>query len=421
LRTMARFIDRRTTRRAVGGRSRQVKRIEFGCLFRFLRSPLGDRLRSVEMTVSSRNLRSGVLFLFVLFVVACTCGLGLGASSDSRWLISPGLLSRAGLEIVWDDELPIESGEKLERLSIVGGKIYALSGRNYLISLGREKGEKVFSKYAAPVGQPVAEPVLYGDEMISVHGSKVVEMSERTGEELRSQNIEYRIMCPAVRNSEFMYLSGGDRRLHVLRQKDKVPLFEASAGNDSQISSIIAAESFVIFGTDGGNVISMLGGEPVRLWQFDAAGGVAGQIVLDGTSVFFASRDTNVYRVDMAGPQSVKLVWKSQMAGAPEVAPRVTKTTVYQYVRGKGLTAIDKQEGAHLWSLAEGLELLAESGSKACVITENETLTVMDNKAMTKLYSVNFRGVSRFACNTVDSKIYVADEGGRIACLQPVE
>lgn len=361
------------------------------------------------------------LIFVCLFVVVCTAGRGLSASSGSRWLISPGLLSRAGLEIVWDDELPIESGEKLARLSIVGDKIYALSSRNYLISLGREKGEKVFSKYAAPAGQPVGEPVLYKDELISVLGDRIVEMSERTGEELRSQRIEYRIMCPAARNSEYMYLSGIDGRLHVLREKDKVPLFEASAGNDSKISSVIAAETFVIFGTDAGNVISMLAGEPVRLWQFDAAGGVAGRIVLDETSLFFAGRDTNVYRVDMTGPQSVKLVWKRQMAGVPEVAPRVTKTTVYQYVRGKGLTAIDKQEGAQLWSLAEGLELLAESGSKAYVITENETLTVMDNRAMTKLYSVNFRGVSRFAYNTFDPKIYVADESGRLACLQPVE
>jgi len=378
-----------------------------------LRPPCNDEVHTAKC--------SGLIVLFVLFVVLWSAGRGFGAPSDSRRLISPGLLSRAGLEVVWDDELPIENGEKLERLSIIGDKIYALSGRNYLISLGREKGEKVFSKYAAPVGQPVAEPVLYGDELVSVHGGKVVEMSEGTGEELRSQSIEYRIMCPAVRNSEYMYLSGGDQRLHVLRQKDKVELFEASAGNDSMISSVIAADSFVIFGTDAGNVVSMLAGEPVRLWQFDAAGGIAGQIVLDETALFFACRDTNVYRVDMTGPQSVKLAWKSQVAGMPEVAPLVTKTTVYQYVRGKGLTAIDKQAGGRLWSLAEGLELLAESGSRAYIITQDEKLTVMDNKAMTKLYSVNFHGVTRFAYNTADSRIYVADEGGRIACLRPVE
>lgn len=355
------------------------------------------------------------------FLVVCTAGPVLGAAGSSRWLVSPALLTRAGLEIVWDDELPIDSAEKLERLSIIGGKIYALSSRNYLISLDKDKGGKVFSKYAAPAGQPVARPVLYKDELTSVLGNRVVEMSELTGEELSSQHIEYRIMCPAVRNSEYLYLSSVDKRLHVLRHKGKVELFEASAGNDSTISSIIAAETFVVFGTDAGNVISMLAGEPVRLWQFDAGGGIAGRLVLDETSLFFASRDTNVYRIDMAGPQSVKLVWKSQMAGVPENTPWVAKTAVYQYVRGKGLTAIDKRDGSLLWSLGEGLGLLAEVGSKAYVITKDETLTVMDNVAMARLYSVNFRGVKQFAANTADSKIYIADERGRIACLQPVE
>lgn len=358
---------------------------------------------------------------FAFFLIFWTAGLSFGGADSGRWLVSPELLERAGLKIVWDNELPIESAEKLERLSIVGGKVYALSGRNYLISLGRDKGEQVFSKYAAPEGQPVAEPVIFEDQLIYVLGNRVVSMDERTGEEISSRHIEYRLMCPAVRNSKYWYLSGVDKRLHVLLADGMVPLFEASAGNDSIINSVIAAENFVIFGTDAGNVISMLAGEAARLWQFDAAGGIVGRLVLDETSVFFSSKDMNVYRIDMTGPQSVKLAWKYQVAGVPENAPRVAKTGVYQYVRDKGLTAIDKESGSLLWSLSEGVELLAEVGSKAYIITKNETLTVMDNRAKAKLYSVNFRGVRRFAFNTSDSKIYIADERGRIACLQPVE
>jgi len=65
--------------------------------------------------------------------------------------------------------------------------------------------------------------------------------------------------------------------------------------------------------------------------------------------------------------------------------------------------------------------LLAESGRKAYVITNTGKLVVMDNKKAKQLYSVNFAGVSRYATNVADSKIYIADESGRIACLEPVE
>jgi hypothetical protein len=46
---------------------------------------------------------------------------------------------------------------------------------------------------------------------------------------------------------------------------------------------------------------------------------------------------------------------------------------------------------------------------------------VMDNIKSKKLYSVNFAGVSKHASNITDDKIYIADNLGRIACLQPVE
>ncbi len=360
------------------------------------------------------------VFSACLFVL-CVGGVGLGMQEDQRWLISAELLKNAKLKVVWDDELPIKKGETLDRLSIVGERAYALSSRNFEISLDKDKGGTVFSKYAAPAGLPLGELVLYRDELISALGSKLVETSERSGEELRATYIDFGIVCPAARNSSFFYISGADRRLHVLREKDLVQLFEATADNDSMITSVMADEDFVIFGTDAGNVVCMSANKALRLWQFDAAGAVVGRIVRVGMSLYFASKDMNVYRVDIVDRSVRRLVWKHQVEGAPEVTPRVTKEVVYQYVRSKGLTAIDKERGRRLWNLGEGVELLAEAGGRAYVITNAGTLTVMDNVAGKKLYSVNFRQVSRYAANTADSKIYVADEIGRVACLQAVE
>ncbi len=188
------------------------------------------------------------------------------------------------------------------------------------------------------------------------------------------------------------------------------------------ITSILAHDISVIFTTDAGNVISIMPNKPSRLWQFDAAGGIVGPIVKDGISLFFASKDTNVYRVDIVGlPLRKQLAWKYQTAGILDKAPRVTRGVVYQHVPGKGVTAIDKGGGTPLWSVPGGVDLLAEDKDKAYVITKNRTLVVMDNVSAKRLYSVNFAQVSKYAANITDSKIYIADERGRIACLQPVE
>jgi len=115
-----------------------------------------------------------------------------------------------------------------------------------------------------------------------------------------------------------------------------------------------------------------------------------------------------------------QLAWKYQTAGVLDREPRVTQQVVYQYVLGKGVTAIDKQSGQFMWSVPGGVDLLAETNGRAYVITQNRKLVVMDNRNSKKLYSVNFAEVTRHTANTIDSKIYIADEHGRIACLQPV-
>ncbi len=99
----------------------------------------------------------------------------------------------------------------------------------------------------------------------------------------------------------------------------------------------------------------------------------------------------------------------------------MTREIVYQYVRDKGLTAIDKRSGKFIWQVPGGVELLAEADGKAYVITKIGTLVVMDNRKAKRLYSVNCAAVSRYVANVADSKIYIADEAGRIACLKPAE
>lgn len=416
------------------------------------------------------------------------------AEGSSRWLVSPEVLKHANLQISWDNELPIKKGEILEQLFIIGDRIYAISDRNYTISLNRENGNTVFSRTIAPAGVPIAGLQLYGDNLVYTGGSTLLEIDAASGVEGKTVDVGFGIVCPAARNNSYLYVSGADRRLHVIRAKDRVPMFEAAAEDNSMITSIVADDAFVVFATDAGNVIAMAPDEPKRLWRFDAADAIAGPILLDKTIVcsvelelkntlnsgiiteelrqkfqendrllsqdarvwveqagskwritdnlsrylvreaqgalniydgvllFFASKDTSVYRVDMVGlPERKRLVWKYQTDGVLEREPRVTREVVYQYIRGKGVTAIGKETGSFLWSVPGGVDLLAEAEGRAYVITENRKLVVMDNLTARKLYSVNFAGVSKHAANVTDSKLYIADESGRIACLRPFQ
>ncbi|UCF43662.1 MAG: PQQ-binding-like beta-propeller repeat protein [Planctomycetota bacterium] len=351
------------------------------------------------------------------FFVMCAALSGAAFGEVYRPLVSPELLEHAKLELVWETKLPMKGAESLEQLHILGNRIYGLSSRNYMVSLNREKGNVIFSRTVAPVGLPVVGLGLYEGELFSIIGNELVQMNPEFGTERSSKRLAFGIACPAVRNSEYFYITGTDRRIRGLRSDDKVKVFEGGARNDSRVTSVVADEDFIVFGTDAGNVVSVEAGRPVYLWQFDAEDGIAGSIARDGGSLFVASKDTNVYRL---GVYTGKLEWKYQAGAVLDKGPVVTGGVVYQCVGEKGMAAIAKASGKFMWQLEGGASLLTESGGKAYVITDIGELVVMDNRKAKRLYSVNFSGVSRYVTNLSDSKIYIADEGGRLACIRPI-
>ncbi len=342
------------------------------------------------------------------------------APPGSGSMLSPSLLDHAHLRSVWEQTLPLKKGEKFVVITLLGDRLYLRSDQNYLWSLDRAKGEVVFSRSIAPPGIPVLGLTPYENSLISVIGNKLVELDLGSGKEQRVSDLELSIVAPPVRNGEFFYIGAADRRLHVVRVKDLVRIFPVTADDDSLVTTVVADDSGVAFGTDAGDLVGMMPDAPKKLWAFKAPRAVAGPVIRDGNSFYFASKDTNVYRVDVADDGSAGLTWKYQTEAVLDRPPEVTKDFVYQYAIGRGLTAIARQTGKAAWSLPEGVDLLAEAGTRAYVITRNHTLAVMDNAAGKKLFAVNFAPVTDHATNTMDARIYLTDDTGRVTCLEPM-
>ena len=334
-------------------------------------------------------------------------------------LVSEALLAEAGLERVWQRQMPLKTGETLKQIYVVDDRVYGLSSDNYLLSLDREKGNVVFSKPIGRSGFPVFDFKHFGGELYSVVGNRLMEYDRGSGDVLSEKSFDFGVMCPAARNSEFFYIGGSDRRVHVFKAANKVESFEASAMSDSGISSIIAGDNFVVFSTEAGDVVFMEPGRPRQLCEpFKAAEAIVGPMVLRGQRLYFASGDTNIYCLNVINGT---LQWQYQGGAVFDRGPVVTDSFVYQNIGDKGLIAIDRRNGNVVWQLTERAGILAEFKNKSFVMTDTGRLVVMDNETREELYSVNFTCVKNFASNTYDSKIYVADERGRIACLKPSE
>jgi len=358
----------------------------------------------------------------LLFLTGCLVWFGAAiaeAQDASDCFIAKDLLDHAGLKLVWQNMLPVKDNERLDTMQLLDERLYIRSSRNYAWSLDRNNGKVIFSRSVAPVGFPVLGWTAFADRILCVIDNRLVELDIDMGVEKRATDLELSIVAPPVRNGEFFYVGTSDRRLHAYRAKDMVQLFQAAAQNDSLVTTILADEEMVVFGTDAGNLLGITAKGPKKLWEFKAVEGITGPVVRDGNSFIFASKDMSVYKVDVTDSSKVDLAWKFHTEGILDRPPLVTKDIVYQYAPVRGLTAIHKQSGRAAWSLREGVDLLAEAAGRAFITTKDKTLTVMDNTSGRRLYWVNFSPVVSHAANVADAKIYVADAKGHIACLSP--
>ncbi len=355
-----------------------------------------------------------VVFLSCLFLL---CGLVCASDApDSQWLVPRELVAGTELQILWQHNLPIDKLEEVWRLCVYDERLYVLSNRNYLTCLNRNDGQVLFSSYIAPAGLPVVGLEFYAGQLLTVVGNKLVEVSAEFDTERNNMRAVYGITCPVVRNSSHYYIGGTDKRVHVLRCDNMVQMFEVAAENDSAIKSILANEDFIVFGTDAGNILSVAADRPTKLWQFDLSGAVASTLVTDAHSVFAASDDTNIYKLDISNGE---LIWKYQTEGILKSSPQVGASTVYQHVSEVGLTALDKNTGEFLWQVPGGIALLAEKQHRAYTLTRTGILVVMDNAKQKERYRVDFGASLKYAANNEDSKLYLCDDRGRMAALQP--
>jgi outer membrane protein assembly factor BamB len=359
-------------------------------------------------------------WLFLAIGLFAVCPATTDGAGGSEWLVSTNLLGPAKLAPVWQTTLPVRPGERLEMVRVLEDRLYVRSAENYVWSLDRRTGDIVFSHSIAPAGFPIFGWTAYDDRLITVIDNQVVELDANAGTRKRVSDLNLSIIAPPVRNSEFFYVSAADRRLHLFRAEDMVKMRMASADNDSQITSVLAGEDMVVFGTDAGNLVAMATDAPRKLWQFDVPGAIAGPVVRSGDSFFFASKDTCVYRVDATEAGGSSLAWRYQAEAILDREPRVTAAVVYQSAPGRGVTAIGRRSGRALWTLAEGVDLLAEAGNRAYVFTKFNTLVVMDNASGNQVFWVNCADVSYYATNTNDARIYLADQGGRVLCIEPI-
>ncbi len=331
-------------------------------------------------------------------------------------IVDSKLLGHAELEMVWQNNLSFKQDEQVDRLFLLGDYIVVLTDLNYLFCLDNADGKLRFGLQVTTPGFPVFEPKLHDEELMVVAGNELIRIDIKLGTIIKTKRLKFNATGSAVKDSYNVFIPGQDRRLHALDLADDIEIFNVTARNDSMVTSVVSSRNYVVFATDMGNIIGITPDGSERLWQFDAVKEISADLVKNGSWLYASSKDTNLYKIYAA---TGKVEWRFEAGGMLLDSAVVTEKRVYQYIRDRGVAAVDKESGERIWQLEGGVGVLAEAGAKTYVKTSDGKLAVMDNIKGKELYRINLASAEKFAANAVDSKMYIADKAGRVGCIQP--
>ncbi|MDD5458069.1 MAG: PQQ-like beta-propeller repeat protein [Phycisphaerae bacterium] len=353
-----------------------------------------------------------VLLVTVFFVFPLS-----GVEKAISRVVSDETTKGAGLELVWQNQLPLKDGEKISQMFVESDRIYVMTTRNYLISLNRNDGAFIFGADMGMRGVTIYGMDRYKDIVFVMVGSQLLEIDNQSGKIRRNKTLPAAVICEPLRNERFYYLCGADERIHAFDATDLVQVFEAAAFNDSAAVGLAVDDEQVVFGTKAGNIISLEADKSKLRWQFDAMKGIVRPMVMEGNNLYAASRDTNLYKLSA---KDGALVWKFPAEAILDEGPVVTDKIVYQPLGERGIAAIDKESGKPIWKSSESRWFLAAAGEKSYVFG-NGKLVVMNNKSGNKECAADFADVKNITSNTQDALIYIAGDCGRVECLRPLK
>jgi hypothetical protein len=358
------------------------------------------------------------ILVFIVFFAAVMASGTVEAAGEGQLLIAPELLKTAGLMMDWQVHLALSKVETVENMYVFDEYLIVMTDHNYMVCINREKGVIQFEFQLVAAGLPVYHPQYYGGKFWFIVGNELLVVNPRSATvpiPIKLGMVGSGATCSAMRNTSFIYVAGSDRRLHALVADEYWQSFSASAENSSLINSLVCDDKFVAFTTDAGNVVCLSPDEPnpKEYWQRDLVDGIHAPIVRDGQWLYVSVGSGKIHKLSIAKGLDG---WKKQFqAGVALVDSAIAgKEVIYQYAGVKGFYAIDKEIGTSLWQLDNGLGLLSEDGDISYVFAKPGMLIRMNNADPGKIYSANLAGVTKFASNTVDSKIYISSDKGKV-------
>lgn len=328
----------------------------------------------------------------------------------------------------WSADLPLERSS-VEALHVRNEAIFIYSTGHMAYVLDRASGTLLHIDPVTSGRTQLLPPVVLEDEIVYPTNA-VLEVYDKSGKKLRSIDLESSIRSPAVGSGKNIYIGidyengGRIRKIDIERTLSTTPRWELMTFGG--LSAAPALHQGILYvGSEDGRVYAV-GEDRSSVWPlprgvFETGGRIVADIKADDSGVYVASTDSKLYCLDR---NTGKIKWQFFSGALLTRGPEVTETTVYQYVPGHGLAAIDKTSGQYnrepKWISREARKLLSEDEQYAYVLGRNNQIVALDKQTGKAAFRSQRRDLAVFGTNTRNGIIYAATRDGEVLAIRPV-
>ncbi len=342
------------------------------------------------------------------------------AAPYARELLPPAQGRRIGLSTLWQIPIGITPAghNRVMRLWRVGGALYVLTSKNYLVSIAASAGTIRWTRKAPGGSGTFFRPVLYGKHRILIIAQgKVMIIHTHNGRVIRAARLEF-----APGTDPLLY----DGRLLIGAIHDRFvalsttfPLFThwfEWSGDDSFQSAPVLAEGMLVFASRRGFLWGRLPANGTDGWNRRLGGPVTAALSAGDDLVFVPCRDHKLYAVNPATGFSP---WTAYLPGRLDHPVIVRGKKVLIVAGGKGLFCLGAKTGIRLWGPVKSVRrVVGTNGATLFVSTVHGNLKLINLGDGAVLAAAKLRGAVRFAPGLHGKTIYAASSHGRVAALR---
>ena len=332
----------------------------------------------------------------------------------------------------WTVDLGLAKRAKPTNVYVFDNLIIVYADDNTAHVVDRQSGQL---KYVHPLpldAGTLHAPSVIGDRIIYPATSTIKVYSVKTGSLMNELNYHFAIRSSGTGNGSNFYISadypnGGRIVALDLNRKDSLPRWEIMTVASVRGAPILYG-GIVYAAADDGKVFAV-SEERGSVWSLDdsyegafrTGGQIVADIRVDETAVYVASIDTKLVALNRSNG---KIIWQ-YIAGIPlEHGPMTTNDSVYIYVKGQGLTAINKLQGDYLrkprWSKPNAEKFLADDDKFTYVLLASGQVAALDKANGDQKFISTRNDLTCFGVNTKDGLVYATDAKGNLLQVKPV-